>query len=600
MEEWVGAQWHRVITRLADGGHAQAAVTLDEVRPLLGILFRAAGGAPAVRIASSTEQAVGGRRRWLQKMAGSGQRAERARLGDDALALPTRIAVFSQPALNRDLYLWLAALAAHWPEGEPGWLAANARATAEALRALPGLRARHAALLAAQLALRGPPRDAAEAAVQATLRGHVPAHEARPEEVAPVWLWLEAAPPHAALVRQGSGDAATRATRTQDGGARRHQARAVADERAQSPLIMLFRAESILSWSEFIQLNRATDDEDDGHAAAAANDMSELAVTEGGETLAARVKFDLDLPAAAADDLPLGEGEPLPEWDWRRGVLLPDHCRVQRFVARDAPPFAAPPALAHTARRIRRRMEVLRPALERLHSQEDGDDIDLDAWVQWRTEARCGPRGDAPPVYLRQTRQARSLATLLLADLSMSTDAHVDDTRRVIDVVRDALYVFGEALAASGDAFAMLGFSSVRRQHVRITHLKGFAEPWGATAQARVGAIRPGFYTRMGAAIRHASRELAQRPERQRLLLILTDGKPSDLDHYEGRWGLEDTRHALMETRAQGLTPFAISIDEAASADLPRLFGVRGHAFVRQPQQLVHRLALIHADLTRG
>ena len=145
----------------------------------------------------------------------------------------------------------------------------------------------------------------------------------------------------------------------------------------------------------------------------------------------------------------------------------------------------------------------------------------------------------------------RSLATLLLADLSLSTDAHVwlagadgsGHSARVIDVIRDALHVFGEALSRGGDAVEMLGFSSVRRQ-LRVHQLKGFDEPWDARAQARVGAIRPGYYTRMGAAIRHATARLATRPEQQRLLLLLTDGKPNDLDRYEGRWGLEEIGRA--------------------------------------------------------
>jgi nitric oxide reductase activation protein len=87
-------------------------------------------------------------------------------------------------------------------------------------------------------------------------------------------------------------------------------------------------------------------------------------------------------------------------------------------------------------------------------------------------------------VFTRRVRNERSLATLLLADLSLSTDAYASNTARVIDVIRDALYVFGEALSASDDPFEMLGFTSVRRQNVRIQHLKGFDEPWrGACAR---------------------------------------------------------------------------------------------------------------------
>jgi nitric oxide reductase NorD protein len=145
----------------------------------------------------------------------------------------------------------------------------------------------------------------------------------------------------------------------------------------------------------------------------------------------------------------------------------------------------------------------------------------------------------------------------------------------------------------------MLGFSSVRRQNVRIHRLKGFEEAWNARTRDRVGAIKPGYYTRMGAAIRHATARLAARPERQRLLLLLTDGKPNDLDVYEGRYGLEDTRHAVHAARAAGLTPFCVTIDAQAHDYLPYLFGSAGYALVHRPQDLVRRLAAAYAALTR-
>jgi nitric oxide reductase NorD protein len=117
--------------------------------------------------------------------------------------------------------------------------------------------------------------------------------------------------------------------------------------------------------------------------------------------------------------------------------------------------------------------------------------------------------------------------------------------------------------------------------------------------QARVGAIKPGYYTRMGAAMRWATKCLAARAERQRLLLILTDGKPNDIDVYEGRWGIEDTRHAVQESRAAGLLPFCLSIDEEAHEYLPHLFGRHGWSHVRRPTELPARLATVYARMTR-
>ena len=616
MEEWVGAQWHRWITRVAEQGHPEAAVSLDEMQRPLALLFRAAGGAPTVRLAPAAAQGVGGPRGWLQRIAGSGTQATLGGLSADVLALPPRLAVFPQRGLNRDLYLWLAALAAHQRPGSD-WLPVQQQASHDTLAAWPGLRERHARLLAAHLAQRPDPAGLAPAAaraerlVQQALRGApVPVDSGvRPGDVAPVWLWLDLHPEAgAATARDGAGrePAPGGDARPVQHDTTRRRARAVEHETPRAPLMMFFRAESILSWGEFVRVNRATDDDENPDALQAANDMAELAIAPDGQASASRVRFDLDLPSAALDDRPLGAPEPLPEWDWKRQRLLPDHCAVQRLEVVAPAPFVPPPALRATARRVRRRLEALRAAPGRLRGQTEGDAIDLDALVRHRVESAGGPVPGEPAVWQRAVRNQRSLATLLLADLSLSTDAHVwtgrdgdGQSARVIDVIRDALYVFGEALSSSGDAFEMLGFSSVRRQQVRVHHLKGFDERWDARPQARVGAIRPGYYTRMGAAIRHASARLVQRPERQRLLLLLTDGKPNDLDHYEGRWGLEDTRHAVQAARAMGLTPFAVTIDADAGDYLPMLFGQQGHACVHRPQELVQRLTDLHAALTR-
>jgi nitric oxide reductase NorD protein len=165
-------------------------------------------------------------------------------------------------------------------------------------------------------------------------------------------------------------------------------------------------------------------------------------------------------------------------------------------------------------------------------------------------------------------------------------------------VIRDSLFLFSEALTATGDRFAMYGFSSLKRGHVRFNHLKSFEERYDSQARGRIQAIKPGYYTRMGAAIRYASTLLAAQPQRQRLLLLLTDGKPNDLDRYEGRYGIEDTRMALHEARQQGLRPFCVTIDNEANEYLPHLFGASGFAVIRKPEDLPKELPLLYAQMT--
>jgi nitric oxide reductase NorD protein len=436
-------------------------------------------------------------------------------------------------------------------------------------------------------------------------------------DVAPVWLWLQPGTPAGdpATVRPDPAAASDTGHRPPPGDDKRRRARRVQEASEREAMLMFFRAESLLTWGEFIQVNRASDDDENDDALTAADDMDELAVAPDGEACAARVRFDLDLPSAAEDDRPLGEGIALPEWDWRAGVLRPGHCRAQLMEPRDPAPFVPDAALHRLAARTRRRMELLRAAPRWRHAQRDGDELDLDAFVRLAAEAT---HDDAPPVLSQRVKQDRSLAVLLLADLSLSTDAWVPGgpesgagtgrgagdashvpAPRVIDVIREAMQLVGHALAASGDAFEMLGFSSVRRQQVRIQRLKDFDERWGPRPQARIGAIRPGYYTRMGAALRVATERLGRRPERQRLLLLLTDGKPNDLDVYEGRYGLEDTRHAVQAARAAGLVPFAVTIDPEGHDWLPYLFGRPHYALLHQPQQLATRLAQVVGALAR-
>ncbi|MBT3068322.1 nitric oxide reductase activation protein NorD [Rhodoferax sp. U11-2br] len=611
MEEMVGQWWHQAITRLARVEHPEAAVSLAQMQKSIGILFRSAGGGPATRLTQASEQVVGGQRGWLQRLSGSGQRAALAQWEPDVLALPSQLAVFETAALNRDLYLWLALLSAFF-EDTQDWLGDNLRATQMALSAFPGFAVRYDFLLKAHLAqrpdpttLRGP-AHLAEEQMQARLRNWIPPHPTLvigPQDVAPVWLWLSA---------QGSAQGA-QTPRTQtpatppssaagtDAGKQRRRTRRAEEQDKRQALVLPFHSGGLMTWSEHVKVNRGTDDEDDGNALTAANDMDALTIAPDGQTLASRVRFDLDLPSASADDVPLGPGLPLPEWDYRKSALLPGHCVVQVMQARQAPAFVPSPALKLTARRIRRKLETLRDAPRPQHGQDSGDDIALDAWVRFNADLQGagGLHTDSPPIYTRRVLSERSLATLLMADLSLSTDAYATPTERVIDVIRDALYVFGEALSAVDDPFAVWGFSSVRRNHVRLQHLKAFDEPWNDACRARVGAIRPGYYTRMGAAVRHATQQLAGRGEQRRLLMLLTDGKPNDLDVYEGRYGLEDTRQAIREAQALGLSTFCVTIDEKAHDYLPMLFGQQGYALVHRPHDLVKQLTQAWANLSR-
>ena len=607
MEEQVGALWHKLITGASDKRYPREAVTLEQINKMAGILFRAWGGDSGLAVKSACATAHGAKRSLLQRIAGSNLKTELTWLDAETLNLPAMLDLFPQRSLNRDLYLWLIALAAAEPDPALPWIRRTQHATLNILARFPGLAPRYRRLVDAVLTMRPHPKQLPpgereqEEAIRAALQnpGSVerlpPAY--RPPQ--PVHLWLHPAPPVSAAAKGGGKE-----PENHEGGDskksendRRYQAERVDMPGGKDGMMMFFRAESIFSWAEYIKVNRHTE-EDEPPDERPAEDLDRLSVAQDGKTTASRLRFDLDLPSEEADDLPLGGGILLPEWHYKKQRMQPDHCRLQPMVARNAAPLPLPAHLCATARRLRSQFEALTPAKVWLKGQFDGTELDLDACVQFTADRISGLDAHEAGLYKAHHYRDRDLACLLLADLSLSTDAYVNDHARVIDVIRDALFLFSEALSATGDRFALYGFSSLKRENIRFHVLKEFEHKYNNEVRGRITAIKPGFYTRMGTAIRHSSQLLAKQSATQRLLLILTDGKPNDLDQYEGRYGVEDTRVAIHEARSMGLRPFCVTIDEKGSSYLPHLFGVNGYVVIRKPSELPRELPMLYAQLT--
>lgn len=611
MEEWVGKVWHRFITRAANRECLDAAVTLEDVRVQVAVLFRALGGDGGLKVDTATATEHGARRRWLERIAGTGADAELAWRDEQTLRLPGRIAVFPTRQLNRDLYLWLAALAAAEDRVaiKHDWLFDNQRRTVAVLHDFPGLKPVYQRLLTAQLALRPLPEKlnkderAQELAIQQALTqpGSVIVTLATCRPPQPVHLWLHPSPQ--SPVSRASAEAGDEQDEdSQEGESRDARQRKHRAQREDMPDgrdgLLAMRFENLLTAAEYVKVDRTAEEDELDSAEQAADDMDQISVARDGRSLASRLRLDLDLPAADFDDIFLGEGIPLPEWDWRNQRMQPDYVRLQPMIARDALAQPLPDHLRPVAKRLRRQFATLAQQRTWLRAQSDGCELDLTAYLDYQTQRKGGVVGDNPGVYRDLRLNQRDLACLLLADLSLSTDAYVNDHARVIDVIRDSLQLFSGALSASNDRYAIYGFSSRRRSHVRFHTLKEFGESYGAEVCGRIQAIKPGYYTRMGAAIRHASDLLAKQAASRQLLLILTDGKPNDLDQYEGRYGVEDTRMALLDARKRGLFPFCVTIDKEAGSYLPHLFGAGNYMVICRPDELPKRLPALYARLT--
>lgn len=632
-EETVGKLWHSFASRLdAPQAHDEAAVDLSEIGGRLAVLFRGLGGNPSVELRPVSDEISRHRLGWRRRLGTEAEALPRASFDGEVLRLPERLAVLPTRAANGALYVWLAACAAHAPDrieaDDP--LHADLRAltaardmVAATLGNAPGLTDLYQALCEGVLHHRAaadlPPT---EAAVEQILRHLLGAD--LPASAAPLWQGMTTGALDAVTAPRGyrpfrpvplwpelrpvqfseAQEAESRDTDgpPEDSGEKTHRARRrKSDQAERSDSFILHKFEAILSWAEFLNLNRRVDDDDPDSAKKAADDQEEIGLGQISKAPATRLKLHLDLAPEDVDRERLSGKVLYPEWDCRTGRYLPDHCCVLTSIAEAGEANAAYAHDAAAARRIRavkRQFEALRPGRVTTRGHLDGDRLDMDAAVRAQVDRHVNGEG-SDRIWLQSRPEARDLAVSILLDVSRSTESAVSG-RAVIDIEREALDGLAWGLEACGDSFAIHAFSSLKRSRVYVQRCKGFDEPMGELVEQRIGALRPGFYTRLGAAIRHVSADLAVQARKRRLLLVITDGKPNDLDHYEGRHGIEDTAMAVREARRAGQAVYGVTVDRAGKSWFARMFGQGGFAIVPDPDKLAHALPQIYRQLVIG
>jgi nitric oxide reductase NorD protein len=299
---------------------------------------------------------------------------------------------------------------------------------------------------------------------------------------------------------------------------------------------------------------------------------------------------------------PPSDGIAYPEWD-EYGHRLHEHgATVSCSIADEGDDAWAAEVLREHAplvRQVRDRFAPLRARRMRLRRQRVGDELDLEACVAALTDRRIGV---APSDRLYQVvRTSRhTMAILLLVDTSGSTATKLDDGRSVLDVERMTLLLAGEALATLGDPYAMLSFSGAGRHGVQVCTLKDFAEHDLSSARRRIAALAPRDNTRLGAAVRHATAVLNEQPAQRRVLLVLSDGQPNDVDWYQGAYAVEDSRRAVLDARASGVHTFCLTVEQEEMEYLPHLFGPTGYRILSRPAQLPEALLGVVVGMIRG
>lgn len=291
------------------------------------------------------------------------------------------------------------------------------------------------------------------------------------------------------------------------------------------------------------------------------------------------------------------------EWDYQMQLHRPHWCTLleRRPVPGDS---AEMDAIADKHRplisRLRYLIEALQPqGVQRLRKQREGDELDLTAAVDAMIDLRMGEAPD-DRVHIRNVRTERDLSVLVLIDLSESTNEMVVGTdTTVLGLAREATALLAGAMARIGDPFAIHGFDSAGRHDVEYYVFKSFDAPYDKHAKARLAGMTGQLSTRMGPAIRHAGLHLRRQPTSRKLLLLITDGEPSDIDVTDPQYLRQDTKRAVEELARDGVQTFAVSLDPRADEYVQRIFGMRDYTVIDRVERLPEKLPMLYATLTK-
>ncbi len=290
------------------------------------------------------------------------------------------------------------------------------------------------------------------------------------------------------------------------------------------------------------------------------------------------------------------------EWDYKNQSYRPDWVSVYEGLHPQGNAADIDRLLekhAGLAKRLKKMLELLKPQDKvRIRYQEDGSELDLDVAIRSLIDYKSGAQPD-PRINMSHRNDGRSIAVMVLLDLSESLNEKAAGSEQtILELSQEAVSLLGWAVEKLGDPFAIAGFHSNTRHDVRYLHIKGYSEHWNDEVKGRLAAMEANYSTRMGAAMRHAAHYLEKQQADKKLMLILTDGQPSDIDSKDGELLIADARQAVQELDREGIYSYCINLDPKADEYVADIFG-KQYTIIDKVEQLPQKLPELFISLTK-
>ncbi|MDQ6989066.1 MAG: nitric oxide reductase activation protein NorD [Mariprofundaceae bacterium] len=290
------------------------------------------------------------------------------------------------------------------------------------------------------------------------------------------------------------------------------------------------------------------------------------------------------------------------EWDYQIQLHRPDWATVyerRQPLGHVEDIQAIIDAYRPVAHRIKQIIDLLTPAgVQRERNLEDGDEVDINAAIDAMVSIRMGEQPN-PRITMRNVLKNRDLSVVLLLDLSESTNEPMNGSEKtVLQLTKEAATLVSLAMEGIGDPFAIHGFASDGRHDIQYYRFKDFNQHFDDETKSRLAGMKGGLSTRMGAALRHAGHHLLKQQEKRKLVLLLTDGEPADIDERDPQHLRHDTKKAVEELYGTGVLTYCLTLDPNADSYVKRIFGENNYTVIDNVDKLPEKLPTLFASLT--
>ncbi|WP_419768902.1 nitric oxide reductase activation protein NorD [Arcobacter sp.] len=579
MDEKVGKLWAKYLTKKTSSIYEEEQVFFSERSRALKIFYHLLGGDKGKSINITDKRFIKTSRTFFEKISGTGKTFFLSWQDEKGIYLPASLAYFPSKKYNEMHYYWLIAMLSKININSNNIIEENMKTISFLVEKYSGFREFY--------------DYAQEFMIKNSLEflNH--------QYLSPLWIYPALSNSNK-LLDFDDEDEPLREKEKQDETETlkmKKKAEQINDKKETDGLL-LFLPESLMSLLEQVNVDRQENDTFDEDALYNAEILDEITLGQKDANLSSRLKMDLDISVETLEEYPLGKGHFIDEWDYKKECYLKNYVCIKPFIWINVEPIKLPQRHVKMMKKIQYELDLMELDRIKRDNLPYGDEINIDSWIDYKSHKNCSNHSQR--FFETYERKTRDISTLILADVSLSTEAGITQEIRVIDMIKDALMVFSESLYRLQDRFAIYTFSSIKNTKVNFHIIKNFKEKYTDLARGRINTIKPGYYTRMGAGIRESAKILDKQQSKNKLLLILSDGKPNDVDKYDGRYGIEDTKKAIEEVKKKGIIPFCITIDMDAKEYLPYLFGQNAYAVIRDPKKLPKVLPEIYMNLTKG